>query len=187
MTQKVCDQLSVGLFLQRDAKIAGILRENYPQGYALPAGHLDGTSFYEAAVKEAVEEVGIVIHEQVLIFEGDFQNPCRRAGGVFHSWRVYEPLVWDGTLCAGSDAAEAVWMSISELREKAHMTRAIAKQLNVPVEDLSHSTPLIVNHPWWEKYPGLEPVWYVILNRMGLLFAPLPPPYREYTMKMDKK
>jgi len=173
---KVCDQLSVGLFIHRGGEIAVIFRKNYPHAYALPAGHLDGESFASAAVKEAKEEVGVVIREQILIYEGDLQNPCRRIGGTFHSWRVYEPLAWDGTLCAGSDAAEAVWMSIAELREKAHMTRAVARQLNIRIEDLAHSTPLIVAHPWWEKYPGLEPVWYLILNRMGLLFAPLPPP-----------
>ncbi|MBI2053134.1 MAG: NUDIX hydrolase [Candidatus Sungbacteria bacterium] len=177
MTPKMCDQLSVGLFIRRGREIAVIFRKNYPQAYALPAGHLDGKSFYNAAIKEAREEVGIAIEEQILVHEGSFQNPCGRSTGTgFHSWRVYEPLAWQGTLCAGSDAAKAIWMNISELREKAHMTRAVACQLNIYPEDLAHSTPLIVNHPWWKKYPGLEPVWYIILNRMGLLFAPLPPP-----------
>lgn len=128
MTPKACDQLSVGLFIRRGTEIAVIFRKNYPQAYALPAGHLDGESFYSAAVRKAKGKFGVVIQEQIRIHEGDFQNPCRRIGGAFHLWRVYEPLAWEGTLCAGSDAAEAVWMSISELREKAHMTRATAKQ-----------------------------------------------------------
>lgn len=174
MEPKACDHQSVGIFLRRSADIAVIFRKNYPQSYALPAGHLDGELSYEAAIKEAKEEVGILIYEQMLIHEGEFQNPCRRTRETYHRWCVYEALEWTGELRAGSDAAEASWMSIPELREKAHITRALAKELDTPLWDLASSTPLIVNHPWWQKHPGLEPIWYVMLDRMGLIFPRLP-------------
>ena len=176
MAQRACDHFSVGLFLRSDDKIAVIFKKTIPQAYALPTWHLDGRPFYDAAIEDAHKKLNLVVKEQILIHKGDFQNPCRRTGTAFHAWRVFRPLVWDGILCANSDTFEAVWMGIPELREKAHMTRAIAQQLKISMQDVGSATFLIMSHPWWRKYPGLEPVWYVILDRMGLLYAPLPAP-----------
>ena len=102
---KVCDNTSVGQIIRDGEKIVVIERANYPEAFALPAGHVDGDpNFYDAMVREIKEEAGLEVGENKLVFEEDINNPCKREGGSFHDWEVFEASVWSGDLRAGDDA-----------------------------------------------------------------------------------
>ena len=165
----VCDNKSVGVIIKKDDTFAVIKRRNYPVAYAFVAGHLDGDTFEDAAKKEALEEVRISVEELSLKLDEQFPNPCKRDGGDGHHWQVFEAVKWSGELQSGSDAKEAFWVTPEELRALADVTFAHAKKKNIPPEKFPESTPLFVEDEEWQKDPGLEPVWVVMLKKIGVL------------------
>jgi len=168
MTKK-CDNKSVGVIIRRGDKFVMIKRKNFPVAYAFVAGHLDGDLFEKAAVKEAKEEGNIEILSLDKKFEGKFHNPCKREGGLWHKWQVFETNKWQGELQSGSDAKEAFWASREDLRRLAERTIYFSVKLETQIEDLSQFIPAVTNDPEWQKDPGLEPVWYIMLKKIGIL------------------
>lgn len=166
---KQCDNKSVGIIIHGVKGFVVILRANYPVAYAMVAGHLDGDNFKDAAKKESREEAGITINTLELKHSEKFPNSCKRGGGGWHEWQFFEATNWHGELKAGSDAKKAFWKTPDELKKLELRTLQFAKKYNVPVDDVARLTPLVVEDPEWQENPGLEPVWVVALEKIGIL------------------
>src|SRR3989344_6681396 len=164
---KQCDNKSVGVIIRDGERTLIIKRKNYPVACACVAGHLDGDSPLDAAMKETGEEVGLHVEparfmERITALK--LANPCKRDGGLGHEWYVYEvdaPVVVPK---AGSDAKEALWTTPAELTALMKRTEDVAKKHGVRTEDLARSTPAIVSDSEWSANPGLEPVWVVLFR-----------------------
>lgn len=178
---KRCDHTSVGQII-RDAsdRILVIDRHNYPQAVALPAGHVDGDkSFSEAALRETAEEVGIVIPEakNVLVFQEKIDNPCKREDGSHHLWGVYSAVCWTGEVRAGSDAKNFRWLSPTSLQDLAFRTQMLSEKYEIPCSQVGRLTKAIFGDDptgadtdvHWLMNPGLEPVWWYMLKKIGIL------------------
>lgn len=163
-----CDNTSVGVIIRQGLEFALIKRKNFPVAYAFVAGHCDGDTFKDAAVKEAIEEAGIRVTSLEEKLNKSYANPCKRDGGIGHHWVLFDALEWDGKLQASSDAKEAFWVSLGELKRLVERTEAVAKKLGVSVGDFQ-ATETIVSDPEWEKEPGLEPVWVIMLREIGIV------------------
>ena len=178
MSTKICDNTSVGQIIRNGKKIAVIERINYPEAYALPAGHVDGDrSFTAAMLREIEEEAGLLVEENKSVFKEDIDNPCKRTGGTHHLWEVYEALRWSGILKAGSDARKARWFSAEELKKIAERTEYFMKKYGIPYDHVGELTIAIfgknpedkATDPEWKKEMGLEPVWYYILKKLEVV------------------
>ena len=165
---KRCDNKSVGVIIRRSDTFAVIKRKNFPVSYAFVAGHCDGDTYEDAAMKETLEEAGIRVSVLEKKLDGIYKNPCKRDGGDGHHWQIFEAIEWDGELRAGSDAKEAFWVSLEELKRLQYRTEEVAKKLGVLVGDFQ-ATERIVNDPDWQEEPGLEPIWVVMLQELGIL------------------
>jgi len=166
---KLCDNKSVGVIIRDNDTFAVIERKNFPVAYAFVAGHLDGDICEDAARKEANEEVGIRIDSLEKKLQEKYFNSCKREGGSWHEWCVYEATQWSGTLRAASDAATAQFMTLDELEKLEKRTEYISEKLGIPIDDLENSTPKFAEDPEWIEKPGLEPVWVVMLCKIGIL------------------
>lgn len=172
MSAKQCDHTSVGVVIWAiDGKLLAITQRNYPQAIALPAGHLDGDSFEQGLLREVQEEVGITVDKYRIVLSRQFDNPCKRPGGTYHHWKVYEATRWHGTMRAGSDAKEAFWISRQALRAYAVRTKYFIKKYGIGSHDVDRLTRCIFGDPAhpqvdpeWEAHLGLEPIWYEILS-----------------------
>lgn len=162
MTKK-CDGKSVGMLCWRDGKggreLLLIERKKPPFGIAAPAGHVDedGDDFEAAATRELEEETGLKARKLRLLYEGRQDNPCRR-GGEYHYWKVYE-VETDGALTPSPDEMKMADWYNEEGQEK------LAKR----TEDYLNGN---ISEEEWEKSPGLEPVWRVLLAKMCVLWRP---------------
>lgn len=186
---KVCDNKSVGLIYDIAGNfgkcVVAIERRNYPEAYALPAGHLDGDDFLACIIREANEEVGLNLlpTELARSFQGTIANPCKRQGGSYHDWDVWRlrenaPMP---VLKAGSDAKTAKLVSWDELFVWAKRTEYFMKKYGCLWTEVGILTNKIFGHPAekktdpeWLAEMGLEPVWYFILRHLRF-FAWDPP------------
>ena len=173
---KICDNKSAGEILRKDGKIVLIDRHNYPESYALPAGHLDGDTFARGVERESQEEVGITIGKNKSVWSGRIDNPCKREGGSFHDWEVFEASVWSGDLRAGDDAKRFFRAAPDELKKIAARTEYFMKKYGVSYENIGELTRKIFGDPTtkntdpeWKADMGLEPVWYFILKKLHLI------------------
>lgn len=175
---KICDNKSVGEIIRKDGKIVMIERLNYPEAFALPAGHCDGMSFEMSAIKESKEEVGVDIQENKMIWRGDLQNLCKREGGTHHFWEVFEAIKWSGKLKEGDDAKRFFLVTEEELRKIAERTEYFIKKYNISHERIADLTLAIFGDPSsserktdpeWKENPGLEPAWYSILKKIKFI------------------
>src|SRR3989344_5144758 len=128
-----CDNKSVGVVIKKDAKFVVILRKNYPVSYAFVAGHLDGDAPRQAAMKEAIEEVNVNVDSLKHLLSETYQNSCKRDGGGFHEWSVWEAVKWHGEVAAGSDAKEVYIFSPRKVSALAKRTRSFSKQSGIPL------------------------------------------------------
>lgn len=164
-----CDNKSVGVIIRNGENLLLIKRKNFPVSYAFVAGHLDGDSPEDAAKKEAQEEAGITVSGLKKVLEETFQNPCKREGGSYHEWHVFDVLNWSGEPKAASDAKEVFWATRQELNDLAQKTIDILKKAEIPLENLSEATHFVTQNKEWSENPGLEPVWIIMLKKIGIL------------------
>ena len=146
MPQQQCDHTSVGILVWNNDRLLLIERKKFPFGFAPPAGHVDNAESYKkAAKKELLEEVGLTATRLSLLWEGDKDNPCRRPGGTWHAWKLYEATT-KGTIKPSQDETKSVgWFTKYEVQTLAERTEGLTAR-NAPESD-------------WRKKPGLEPVW----------------------------
>lgn len=163
MVDKECDHKSVGVLVWRDGvsgrEIMLIERKKFPPGLALSAGHEDAHGSPEKAARaELQEETGLIAEQMKLIWHGRKENPCRR-GSTWHDWYVYEALEFSGDLKPSPDETkQAGWYSEEQLNALAQRTKDYLVG-GVPENE-------------WQQSPGLEPVWYELLQELLIIWPP---------------
>ncbi len=155
MTKK-CDNKSVGMLVWREDSLLLIERRKPPFGFASPAGHIDGdSSFEESAKRELKEEVGLETQNSKLLIEGRKENPCRREGGSWHYWKIYQIEATGEIKRSEDETKQAIFYKKEDLLLLASKTE---KYLRGDIEQND-----------WEKSPGLEPVWYEWLKELNII------------------
>lgn len=117
--------LIVNLILERDGKILMIYRENtkvYSNAYALPAGKVEkGESLKQNIIREAQEEIGIILHPDNIIqavtlwanYKNEAGAPVEDVGFFFKATKwVGEP-----TNAEPNKHGYIEWVSLNELPE----------------------------------------------------------------------
>lgn len=123
-----CDHKSVGVIIENERNEILLLdRAKYPFGLAAPAGHVDEHGNLEqTAVAEVKEEVGVIIPISSLrkIVDGRrIENRCRRQGGDYHEWTVYQAMVEGVPLQLNEEETRgAAWRSVADIEAIAHAT-----------------------------------------------------------------
>lgn len=153
---KVCDHKSVGILLRKNNKILLIERGKFPWGYALPAGHVDNDrNFEKAAVRELKEEVGLSVKDIKLVLEGKKRNPCRRKGGNWHYWKIYEAKTHGRITRSKEETKQVRWLTKKQILKLVNKTNQYLQG------NISESE--------WQKSPGLEPIWKEWLTELHIL------------------
>jgi ADP-ribose pyrophosphatase YjhB (NUDIX family) len=152
-----CNHTSVGIIVIRDEQLLLIERQKFPWGYACPAGHVeDGEEFVAAARRELREETGLIATSLHVFFAGEVENPCRRPGGAWHYWRLYEAVEFSGELIHNKDEVKKIgWYPLASVRELAERTEEY-RAGRIPEEE-------------WQQRPGIEPVWYDFLKMARII------------------
>jgi ADP-ribose pyrophosphatase YjhB (NUDIX family) len=133
-----------------------IERRRAPFGLAPPAGHVDNHGSWEDAARaELREEVGLSTRSLNLIYEGRKNNPCRRIGGDWHYWKIYNVEALGALKPSYDETKGARWYSFQEIRELADRT---ARYLAHEIADDA-----------WQSNPGIEPVWRELFIELGIL------------------
>jgi 8-oxo-dGTP diphosphatase len=118
----------VGAVIKDDRGRLLLIRRGHAPGaglWSLPGGRIEpGETDAEALVREMREETGLAVEAGQLI--GTVRRPTQD-GGVFDI-RDYAATVTGGTLRAGDDAADARWVTASELAALP-MTDGLAEAL----------------------------------------------------------
>jgi len=152
----VCDHKSVGMLIWNEGKLLLIERRRPPYGFAPPAGHIDDHgSFEDAAKNEVKEEVGLDTKSLKLLTEGRKENPCRREGGVWHYWKIFE-VKTDGKIVASpSETKQYGWYTKGQIQELAKRTESYVSKK--------------ISEPEWQSAPGIEPVWKEWFSELRIL------------------
>jgi ADP-ribose pyrophosphatase YjhB (NUDIX family) len=153
---KMCDHTSVGMFIWKENKLLLIERGREPFGYAVPAGHVDDdTTFEAAAIRELEEETGLQTESIELLAEGRKNNSCRREGGSWHYWKLYT-IISKGEINPSKIETKRIgWYSVDEIKNFAIRTDNFLKGK--------------ISDSLWEEAPGLEPVMYEWFKELGIL------------------
>jgi len=145
-----------GVLVWRDVGLSLIERRKSPFGFAPPAGHIDGNnSFEESAKRELKEEVGLEAQNVKLLIEGRKENPCRREGGNWHYWKIYQIEATGEVKRSKDETRQAIFYKKDDLLLLASKTE------KYDCGDISQDD--------WEKSPGLEPVWYEWLKELKII------------------
>lgn len=171
---KLCDNTSVGQEIWRGSELLMIDRAKFPHAFALPAGHLDGDVNDDGIKREVMEEVGLTIVENEIVFPTRrIDNRCKREGGSFHDWTHYCAKQWTGEVIIKPDeVTKAFWASIELLERLAKRTEYFMFKYNIPDDQVGKLTGAIFGRnpdgsetdPEWKSDKGLEPVWYYIFR-----------------------
>lgn len=145
---KTCDNKSAGVLIEHDDRLLMFERQTFPPGIAPPAGHIDDHgSAEQAAVAEVQEEVGLTVVGLTLVDWLWLPNRCRRAPGlkgVGHEWAIYRARVTGVLDLDEREARNASWWTPGDLGWRARRTVLGGDD-------------------------GLEPVWCVLLHRLGVI------------------
>lgn len=153
---KICDNKSVGMLVWKNNNLLLIERKKFPFGFAPPAGHIDKDNTFEAsAVRELKEEVGLDGQEIKLLIEGRKENVCRREGGSWHYWKIYQATVSGEINRSEDETKQANFYNKDDLLLLASKT-----------EKFNHGE---ISQADWEESPGLEPVWYEWLKELKII------------------
>lgn len=103
---------TVDIIIRQGESIVLIERRNEPLGWALPGGFVDyGESLEQAALREAVEETGLVLSglRQFRAYSEPGRDPRQ------HNISLVFTASGEGTLCGGDDAAQARLFPLDDL------------------------------------------------------------------------
>ena len=152
----ICDHKSVGMLIWNGDKLLLIERRKPPYGFAPPAGHVDGHgSFEDAAKAETKEEVGLEAKNLKLLIEGRKENPCRREGGTWHYWKIFEAKTEGKVMASPDETKQYGWYTREQIRELAKKTKSYVSG------EMSEAE--------WQSSPGIEPVWKEWLSELKIL------------------
>ena len=153
---KACDNKSVGMIIRQGETILLIERRKPPYGFAPPAGHVDDKgSFENAAKEETEEEVGLSVTNLKLVVEGRKENLCRRPGGSWHYWKVYEVETSGEVKRSEDETKQAGWYSVDQIIKLANRTEKYFAG-EIPEAD-------------WQNSPGLERAWYEWFKELRII------------------
>jgi ADP-ribose pyrophosphatase YjhB (NUDIX family) len=156
---KECDHKSVGMIVWKEGKMLLIERKKPPFGMAPPAGHLDedGDDFEKAAIRELEEEVGLKAERKDLrlLIEGRAENPCRRPGGTWHYWKIFEVKVEGEIQASPNEVKKFNWYNKEDLLLFAKRTEKYRSG--------------VISQQEWEQSPGLEPVCYDWFKKLKII------------------
>jgi ADP-ribose pyrophosphatase YjhB (NUDIX family) len=151
-----CDNKSVGMIIWRDDNLLLEERMKIPFGFAIPSGHVDDHgSFEDAAKEETLEEVGLKVTDLKLIFEGRRENKCRRPGGSWHYWKLYETKAEGEIVRSLDETKQAGWYTKDEVQKLAKKTDKYNRGL--------------ISEEEWQKNPGLEPDICAWLRKLSII------------------
>jgi ADP-ribose pyrophosphatase YjhB (NUDIX family) len=154
-TIKECDHKSVGMLVWKNGKLLLIERGRPPYGFALPAGHVDDKGSYEnAAREETEEEVGLQVTHLKLLIEGRKDNKCRRPGGTWHYWKIYEAITKGEIKRSPDETKQAGWYTVKEIKVMVAKTEQYLRGK--------------ISEKDWISSPGLEPVWLEWLSELKI-------------------
>ncbi len=144
------------MLIWKNNKLLLIERKLFPFGFAPPAGHVDNKGSFENAAKEEVqEEVGLDLIKMKLLTEGRKDNKCRRVGGDWHYWKIYE-VEASGKIKASSDETkQAGWYTLEQIKELAKRTKDYLEK-NISEEE-------------WQSSPGIETVWLEWFRKLKII------------------
>lgn len=151
-----CDNKSVGMLIWQDGKLLLIERRLFPFGFAPPAGHVDDKGGFESAAREEVqEEVGLRVIKMKLLTESRKDNKCRREGGSWHYWKIYE-VEADGDLKPNQDEAKQVgWYGLEQIKELTNRTKDYLEKK--------------ISEEEWQSSPGIETVWFEWFSELKII------------------
>lgn len=153
---KKCDHTSVGLLVWKEGKLLLIERARFPFGFAVPAGHIDGdSSAEEAAKRELKEETGLEAGDLELVLEARMDNRCRREGGNWHQWKLYEAEAAGELKRSEDETKQAGWHSSGDIKILAERTEAYLADK--------------ISEAEWLENPGLEPVMNEFFKQLKIV------------------
>lgn len=133
MSPARCDHKSVGILVRRDDRVLLIGRKRPPFGFAAPAGHVDGdATFAVAAARELREEVGLVASSLTLVAAARKDNACRRAGGTWHYWEVFEATAQGEPRGSDEETTSVLWAGADDLARLARLAPPPGAPLHSP-------------------------------------------------------
>ena len=157
---------------EKDGRILMIERKKYNPGWALPAGHRDGFSPEETAIKESSEEVGFVPVRIEKLYEATLPHTCSRDGGTHHEWHVFDVPEWLGELkIEPTEIKKAEWKDKNEIAALAKKLEdfVFGYGLSLTLNDLPEIVRKTNEDEAWQKSPGLEPPMYFIFKELGII------------------
>lgn len=153
---KICDHTSVGMLVWKDDLLLLIERGRFPFGFAVPAGHVDeDKTFEDSAKRELKEEVGLDTEMLKLVIEGRKENHCRREGGSWHYWKIYNVIATGDIKRSEDETKRALWYTKDQIKSLADKTEKYNKRK--------------ISEEEWEKNPGLEPVMYEWFKELKII------------------
>lgn len=166
---KKCDNKCAGMWFEKDGKVLMIERKKYNPGWALPAGHLDGDTPEEAAIKESGEEVGLVIAKMHKELQLTLPNTCKRDDGTHHEWHIFRIEEWSGELKASPDEVLKIeWKSREDVVDLMKKLQDFVSGygLSLTLSDLPEIVAKTNLDDSWKKSPGLEPPMYFLFKEL---------------------
>jgi len=147
------------MIARNEKRILIVQRREKPYGYAAPAGHLDGDDYPEACIREFQEKTGLKVvgePKPIQLSKGTYRrNECRREGGAYHFWRLFE-VQWEGKLDHSKKETMGVgWLTIKQIKLLGERTE---KYLDGKITEMN-----------WMTQPGLEPIWYEFLKELEII------------------
>lgn len=101
------------VILIRDGKILAVERKEDRTKFGIPGGKRElGETPEEGAVREVLEETGLVVKSMVHVFERE--EPIRVKGGEPFFTRCWYATAWEGEPRA-SDEGELAWLTLDEI------------------------------------------------------------------------
>lgn len=169
---KTCDNKSVGILVWEDGRLLMIERRKYNFGFALPAGHQDGDDAETAAYKELSEEVGLLTETLEEKAKLTLPNPCKRGGGTYHDWTIFEAKSWSGNIKPSADETKSyVWAGPQEITVLSIRLQKFSQKKGLLLEP--KNLPTLVKETntdaGWQKNPGLEPPMYFLFKKLGII------------------
>ena len=144
------------MIVWREGKLLLIERARKPFGFAPPAGHVDADVLFEdSAKRELAEEVGLTTVSLKLLIEGRKENHCRREGGTWHYWKIYQAETAGEIKRSEDETKQARFVSQEEILKLAERTEKYLDK-EITAEE-------------WEKAPGIEPVWHEWLKELKII------------------
>ena len=128
---KDCDHRSVGVVIRnQQGRVLLIERGREPWGWACVSGHVDedadkeGVHWDAAARREVQEEVGLKLKHVWEVAQGRKKNVCRRNGGDWHYWVIFEAESDGEITIEPSEVKRYVWADSVTLQVLNERTKA---------------------------------------------------------------